>query len=99
MASLSTGAPVVSVSQVSASNRASPSTFLLEKRRASSFWSRASTLIEKHFANWIGVCALALRLTQTITIGGLSVSEHTAVAVSPVRLPSSPTAMIVTAPA
>ena len=31
--------------------------------------------------------------------GGLSVSEHTAVAVRPVRLPAAPTAMIVTAPA
>ena len=56
-------------------------------------------LIENEPDDWIGACALALRLTHASSIGGLSLSEHTAVAVSPVLLPGAPTAMIVTAPA
>ncbi len=43
-------------------------------------------------------CALAEPFTQASSVGGASVSEQTAVAVSPVRSPGSPQVMTATAP-
>jgi len=62
-------------------------------------FARASTLTENAPSGAIFLCALALRFTQMRSVGGLSETEHTAVAVSPVLSPGLPTAMTVTAPA
>jgi hypothetical protein len=58
-----------------------------------------SRFTEKQPVSRINGCALALRFTHTITVGGESESEQNAVAVKPVRLPGAPVAMMTGAPA